>query len=113
MIRQTMIAAAFLAVPALAKEVPAVGETTIPRMSAFLEWLPDGDRGLYIRGDTGRWYHARLAGGCARLGHGGRMRFNASPSDRFDRFSSIRIDGWRCQVDSVTASAGPPPRRHR
>ncbi|HEY0414287.1 MAG TPA: hypothetical protein VGD66_14220 [Allosphingosinicella sp.] len=40
------------------------------------------------------------------------MRFNASPSDRFDRFSSVRADGWRCDVASVTAAAAPPP-RHR
>ncbi len=86
------------------------GETTIPRMSGFLEWLPDGNQALFIRGDTGRWYRATLDAPCPRLRQGARMRFNASPPDRFDRFSSIRADGWRCQVASVTRSEGPPRR---
>jgi hypothetical protein len=113
MIRQTMIAAAFLAAPALAKEVPAPGETNIPRMSAFLEWLPDGSQALYVRGDTGRWYHVALQTSCPRLRQGGRVRFDASPGNRFDRHSAIRADGWRCMVSSVTHSDGPPPRGTR
>ena len=91
---------------------PASGETTIPRMSGFLEWLPDGNQALFIRGDTGRWYRASLAAPCPRLRQGARMRFNASPGNRFDRHSSIRADGWRCMVASVTDSGGPPPRHH-
>ncbi|HYI64540.1 MAG TPA: hypothetical protein VEW71_06600 [Allosphingosinicella sp.] len=91
---------------------PASGETTIPRMSGFLEWLPDGNQALFIRGDTGRWYRATLDTPCPRLRQGARMRFNASPGNRFDRHSSIRADGWRCMVASVTDSSGPPPRRH-
>jgi len=91
---------------------PAPGETTIPRMSGFLEWLPDGNQALFIRGDTGRWFRATLEAPCPRLRQGARMRFNASPGNRFDRHSSIRADGWRCMVASVTDSGGPPPRHH-
>lgn len=114
MIGRTIAAAALLAaIPAFAKETPPPGETNIPRMSGFLEWLPDGTQALYVRGDTGRWYHVALETDCPRLRVGGRIRFDASPGNRFDRHSAIRADGWRCMVGSVTASAGPPPRRHR
>lgn len=99
-----------LALAGAGTPTPAPAETNIPRMSGFLEWLPDGNQALYIRGDTGRWYRATLEAPCPRLRQGARMRFNASPPDRFDRFSSIRADGWRCQVASVTRSEGPPPR---
>lgn len=110
MISRTLIALALLGTAPLAAQSPTARETTIPRMSGFLEWLPDGNQALFIRGDTGRWYRATLEAPCPRLRQGARMRFNASPPDRFDRFSSIRADGWRCQVASVTASEGPPPR---
>jgi hypothetical protein len=113
MFGRTLIVAAMLtAAPALARESVPPGETTIPRMSGFLEWRPDGNQALYIQGDTGRWYHATLEAPCPRLVTRTRVRFNASPSDRFDRHSSIRADGWRCLVSSVTALEGaPPPRR--
>ena len=114
MIGRTMIAGALLAaMPAFAREAPAPGETNIPRMSAFLEWLPDGTEALYVRGDTGRWYHVALQTSCPRLRQGSRIRFDASPGNRFDRHSSIRADGWRCMVASVTHSDGPPPRGTR
>lgn len=111
MIRFFVIATALLAAPALAGDTPA--ETTIPRISGFLEWLPDGNQALFIRGDTGRWYRVALQTTCPRIRQGARIRFNASPGNRFDRHSSIRADGWRCLVASVTHSEGPPPRRRR
>jgi hypothetical protein len=113
MIRSLIAAALLSAVPAYASEtVAAAAETSIPRMSRFLEWVADGDRGLYIRADTGRWYYARLQSACPRLDNRPAMRFDASPVDRFDRFSAIRTDGWRCQVASVVESEGPPRSHH-
>jgi hypothetical protein len=110
MIRSLIAAALLGAAPAYAADTPAASsETSIPRMSRFLEWVADGDRGLFIRADTGRWYYARLQNACPRIATRPAMRFDASPSDRFDRFSAIRTDGWRCQVSSVIESEGPPP----
>src|SRR5829696_5948452 len=89
----------FAAVPALAAGSPA-GETTIPRMSAFLEWVPDGAEALYVRADSGRWYHVRLQSACPRILNRSNVHFLASPTDRLDRYSIIRADGWRCQIAS-------------
>jgi hypothetical protein len=115
MIRHALVVAALLgaatAAPA-AMDRPAPGETTISRMSQFLDWQPDGASALYIRGENGRWYYVRLQTDCPRLLNRSNVHFDSSPSDRFDRYSSIRADGWRCQVASITASAGPPPHRH-
>jgi hypothetical protein len=110
MIRQLIIATALLGAAPAAAAVPRIqpGETVIPRMSHFLEWLPDGQRGLFIRGDTGRWYYARLETDCPRLNSGPHIRFDASPSDRLDRFSAIRADGWRCQIASIVETETPP-----
>jgi hypothetical protein len=94
------------AAPALA-DPPAGHEVTIPRMSHFLEWRADGTDALYVRADTGRWYHVRTQGECPRLASQSSIRFNASPSDRLDRSSTIGADGWRCMIASIAESDGP------
>jgi hypothetical protein len=111
MLKQTLIAAALLsAVPALA-DPPAAGaprETRVPRMGRFLDWRPDGVRGLYIQADTGDWYYARLKADCPRIAQRSNVRFEAAPNGDFDRYSAVRTQGWRCMVDSVTDSEAPP-----
>jgi hypothetical protein len=114
MIRQALIAAALLgAVPAHAFAPAAGQETRVPRMASFLEWVADGSRGLYIRADSGRWYYARIQDDCPALHPNMALSFQTAPNGDFDRFSAIRAEGWRCMVSSVTASDGPPWRRHR
>ena len=109
MIARIMTLAAMLTVAPAASATPAAdGETSVPRMSRFLEWRPDGNQALYIRADTGRWYHATLQNACPRLVNRAAVRFVSSPGDRFDRNSAVNADGWRCLVASVTASDGPP-----
>jgi len=113
MLKSSLVAAALLvAAPALAEE-PAGAETSIPRMASFLEWRPDGDQALFIRADTGNWYRVTLQAPCPRMQNRTATRFNASPGGRFDRYSSIQTDGWRCQAASVVRSEGPAPRGER
>ncbi|MGQ0659301.1 hypothetical protein [Sphingosinicella sp.] len=116
MIARVLIAAALLgAAPALALDPPAPGqqEARIREMGRYLEAVVDPYRGVYIRGYTGRWYYARVHDGCARLTHSASLRFNPSPGGDFDRFSTLRADGWRCRVASVVESGGPPRPRRR
>jgi hypothetical protein len=116
MIRPALIAAALLgAAPVLASDPPTrvVPEARIRNMVDYLEAVPDPQRGVYIRGYTGQWYYARVRGNCPRLTLGASLRFNTSPGGDFDRDSTIRADGWRCMVDSVTQSDGPPRRTAR
>jgi len=117
MIRSSLLAASFLAAaaaPALAFDPPAGAdsrEVRIPRMSQFLEWVPDGENGLFIRADTGRWFYARTREACPRLDNNVALRFDTRGGRDLDRFGAIRAEGWRCDLASVTESAGPPPRR--
>ena len=116
MIRKLLLATALLgAVPAYAfGPATASGEVRIPRMGRFLDWRPDGNRALYIRADTGRWYRATLENPCPRLVTRSNVRFIAAPNGDFDRYGVVVADGWRCQVDSIALSDGPPNyyRRH-
>jgi len=115
--RLTLAATAFvsLAAPALAAgpDNRIAPEARIRQMSEYPEAVPDADRGVFIRGYTGQWYYAAVQGQCPRLHYGASLRFNTSPGNVFDRDSTIRADGWRCRIASVTTSDGPPPRRHR
>jgi hypothetical protein len=110
MIRPAVVLLALLgSAPALAD--PPASEVTIPRMSHYLEWRANTPDSLYVRGDTGQWYLVRTQGACPRLMSQPRIRFNASPSDRLDRSSTIGADGWRCLIASIAESEGPPQHR--
>jgi hypothetical protein len=113
MLARTLIAAALLTAPALALAGPDSGppETKIRNMAEYIEADVDPRRGIYIQGYTGQWYYARVRGECPRLNRFARLRFNPSPGGDFDRFSSIRADGFHCFVESVTEVAGPPRRQ--
>lgn len=108
MIRKLAFAAAplCLAAPALAADQPGSREVRIPRMSQYLEWVADGQHGLFVRGDTGRWYYARLQHRCSRLRPSAAMGFQTTRGE-LDRFSSLVVEGWRCPIASVVESAAP------
>jgi hypothetical protein len=88
-------------------------EVKIRNMTDYLEAVADPGRGIYIRGYRGQWYYASVRAGCPRLTSTARLSFNTSPGGDFDRDSTIRADGWRCMIDSVTVSDGPPRRGRR
>ena len=82
-------------------------EVRIPRMNNFLEWVADGHQGVFVRGDTGKWYYARTQSPCPRLRPSVALSFYA-PNNELDRFGALRVEGWRCPLDSVTESQAPP-----
>ena len=111
MIRTAIIAGALLigASPALATPpVDSTREVRIPRIQNFIEWVADGKQGVFIRGDTGKWYYARTQVECARLRPATSISFLGARHGNLDRFGAIRVEGWRCPLDSVTESAPPP-----
>lgn len=111
--RISAIVALLFTAPAWAGNAPETSEVRIPRMARFLEWIPDGARGFYVRAENARWYYARFATDCPRIAARSNIRFEAAPNGDFDRYGAVYADGWRCQVDSVVASDGPPRRRRR
>ena len=97
--------------PVLATTPEAPGEARIRNIGAMLETVTEPRQGVYIRAYDGRWYYARVRDECPRLTASARLGLNASPGGHFDRNSTISADGWRCFIDSVTLSEGPPSRR--
>lgn len=68
----------------------------------------DSPRSLLIEGGNGKWYRATLREYCARqLPWEHAIGIEAGALDRFDRFSSVILDGVRCQVTSVDEIVDP------
>jgi len=88
-------------------------ETRIPFIGTLnlYNFETDGDRGAWLQDQRRRWYYARVVGRCLGLSVATRIgvdtRFNG---DSLDRTGTLLVDGQRCPIDSLTTSAGPPPR---
>lgn len=96
-------------------EAPKAKEVSIPfvRHGGIHDWEVVDRETVYIQDRARRWYVAKLMGPCLNLNFATRIGFVSDSSDSFDRFSSILAEGRKCQVESLTAASGPPPRKAR
>jgi hypothetical protein len=100
------------ALPAAA-EFKAI-EMSIPFVShgGIRDWRAIDRDTLYVQDLGGHWYRAELLSSCFDLPYAEAIGFDASGTDRFDRFSSVIVRGQRCPLQSFVAS-GPPPKKER
>jgi hypothetical protein len=79
----------------------------------MLNWLADGQRGLWIQAGNSKWFYARFANICPGLQSTNSLVFETGASNRIDRTSSIFVSGQqRCKVQTLIASDGPPKNRN-
>ena len=79
----------------------------------MLNWLADGQAGLWIQAGNSKWFYARLASLCPGLQSTNSLVFETGASNRIDRTSSIFVSGQgRCKVQTLIASDGPPKNRN-
>ncbi len=75
-------------------------------------WQPDGNKGIYIKVGTKKWYYASFMGPCPDLQFHNAIGFVSDNMGRIDRFSSIVVDGpvgvQRCWFKTVDKVDGPP-----
>ena len=85
------------------------GDTAIPFAAngGIRDWYAAGEKAIYLRDRTGRWYLATFNGLCPNLSAAQTIQFKTDASGSFDRFSSIITEYGHCQVGSVVASAAP------
>ncbi len=97
------------AAPAADASTQATQESYVPnvRSEGVAEWEADGERGIHIMSQDGRWYYARTAAPCPRLRSAMSLGFDTRGPDRLDRHGAVIAEGWRCQLESVVRSAGP------
>ncbi len=117
----TSAAVALLAVANLRTSVadeatpqPASAVAAYVNHADLLNWLSDGQRGLWVQASDLRWYYAGLAGACHGLDSTNSILFDPGASDRIDRRSSVIVpSGQRCRVRSFLPSNGPPKDRYK
>ena len=79
----------------------------------MLNWLADGQTGLWIQAGNSKWFYARLASTCPGLQSTNSLVFETGASNRIDRTSCIFVSGQRrCKVQTLIASDGPPKNRN-
>ncbi len=90
-------------------------EASIPfaALGGIEDWRANGDKGLWIRGRSHKWYYAELMGSCIGLGFRDRIGFVIEPYGTFDKFSSIVVEGRVCPIRTLRESDPPPPRKKK
>ncbi len=111
----SLIATMALAVGTTAIAAPAsvdAGEKqariVFPRQ-AIDNWTAPDENTLYIQANR-KWYRADMFAPCFDLRYTNAIGFETGPTDDFDRFSRIAVEGRTCQLKSLVQVAGPPPK---
>ena len=79
----------------------------------MLNWVADGEQGLWIQAGNSKWFYARFADVCTGLQSINSLVFETGGSNRVDRTSSVILPGRRrCNVHSLVPSSGPPKNRN-
>ena len=88
------------------------GATSMSRAN-MLNWLADGQEGLWVQAGNLKWFYARFANICPGLQSTNWLVFETGASNRIDRTSSISVSGERrCKVQTLVPSNGPPKNRN-
>ena len=92
---------------------PAPTAAASVRRADMLNWLADGQKGLWIQAGNFKWFYARFANICPGLQSTNSLVFETGASNRIDRTSSISVSGHRrCQMQTLVPSNGPPKNRN-
>jgi len=99
---------------AVADSDPAeVGPAAFVNHSQMLNWLANGERGLWIQATDLNWFYAHFAHLCRGLNSTNSLLFDTQVSGNIDRGSSVVVPGGgRCVVVTFTRSSGPPKSRN-
>jgi hypothetical protein len=112
-----LLAAAALGAPALAgpPEPAKAPEASIPfpHHRGIRSFEAEDDETVYLQASNRRWYRAELTSHCWGLRMANAIGFHTRGSSSFDRFSSIIVEGQRCQLASLVAVDEPPSRTKR
>ncbi|MBM3515281.1 MAG: hypothetical protein FJX59_16435 [Alphaproteobacteria bacterium] len=107
---KTIAATLLAATMAFAEEPPAKpdqAEIPFAGMDGIRDWREDGNRALYVEGRNRQWYRAELFAPCHGLNFAHSIGFVVEPSDTFDRFSAVVVDGQICRLKSLVKSEKP------
>lgn len=111
------LAALALGAPALAEQAPAEAaaqeDARIPfaNSGGIRDWRGHDRQTLYVQDRQRHWYKATLASPSVDLRSAIEIGFDTGPSDIFDKFSVVVIEGQRYAIASLEPIEGEPPKR--
>jgi len=111
--------ASLSAAPAHAETPPTTAatqaEVRVPflHIGRFRTFRAYDDETLYLRGSHRRWYRLTTLGPCPNLPWARVIGVDTNRGPTLDRFSTLIVDGDRCQLRSVVNSGEPPKRPRR
>ena len=100
--------------PALARHDVAIGqEARIPFVSfnSIRNFRALDQDTLYVQDQRRRWYRAEVIGPCFNLPFAHAIGFETRGTNSLDRFSTVLVEGDRCQLTSLVRSEAPPKKR--
>jgi len=96
-----------------ARPVTATAGTAVVNRTDMINWLADGELGLWIQTLNLRWFYVRFTGVCHGVNQTNSIIFDTGGSGNIDRTSSVIVPGTgRCRLQSVGPSGGPPEGRY-
>ncbi len=99
----------------IAEPNPAAARATAAfvNRAEMINWLADGERGLWIQARDLKWFYARFTGVCQGVNSTNSLVFNTRASGNIDTTSSVTVPaGGRCRLRSLVPSGGPPEARN-
>jgi hypothetical protein len=79
----------------------------------MINWLADGERGLWIQAHNLKWFYAVFTGMCHGVNSTNSLVFDTRASGNFDGTSVVTVPaGGRCRLRSLVPSGGPPQKRN-
>ncbi|MBI1251192.1 MAG: hypothetical protein GC189_06955 [Alphaproteobacteria bacterium] len=120
MMRAFLFAAAFAlsacATPAPQSDEPSIADTDAQAEQASIpfadfggirDWRAGPENSLLIEGRTGHWYRATFFQNCTGLRFADVLAIDQGPGNRVDRFSSVIVDGRRCNFRTLVEIPDP------
>ena len=96
-----------------ARPVAATAATSVVNRTEMVNWLADGELGLWIQTLSLKWFYLRFTGACHGVNQTNSITFDTDGSGNIDRTSSVIVPGTgRCRLHSVVPSGGPPEGRY-
>ena len=96
-----------------ARPVTAPEGTAVVNRTEMINWLADGELGLWIQTLSLKWFYLRFTGACHGVNHTNSIVFDTDGSGNIGRASSVIVPGkGRCRLQSIVPSGGPPEGRY-
>jgi len=91
----------------------AATRTAVVNRTEMINWLADGELGLWIQTVSLKWFYARFIAVCHGVDSTNSIIFDTGGSGHIDRTSSVMVPGTgRCRLHHLVPSGGPPKSRN-